>query len=190
MENNSFLIEQDESWIIIDPSYNWKEIKALINNLKKVIIVLTHSHFDHSGIYFNDVCETADIIFASSRLKEILDSSYDRRLFFDIQITDLIKSKITYVTDKQREFDMQFIFTPGHSMDSITIIYENLIFSGDFIFSNSIGRTDFQFSDINDMKNSIKNFKNLICQKEYIICPGHGELISSIDILKTNPYLR
>ena len=49
---------------------------------------------------------------------------------------------------------------------------EDAMFSGDFIFERSIGRTDFPFSSPEDMKDSLKRFKELDYDKT--IYPGHG----------------
>jgi len=46
------------------------------------------------------------------------------------------------------------------------------MFSGDFIFERSIGRTDFPYSSPEDMKKSLKKIKNL--PDNLIVCPGHN----------------
>jgi glyoxylase-like metal-dependent hydrolase (beta-lactamase superfamily II) len=66
--------------------------------------------------------------------------------------------------------------TPGCS--AITIKDEeknqNIMFSGDFIFANSIGRVDFPYSVPQDMKNSINKVLNWNENEDYIIYSGHG----------------
>ena len=50
---------------------------------------------------------------------------------------------------------------------------EDGMFSGDFVFENSIGRVDFPYSSSEDMKKSIQKF--IALQKgEMTIYPGHG----------------
>ena len=71
-------------------------------------------------------------------------------------------------------FDYKVIKTPGHTNDSISIYFqeENVLFSGDFIFEGTIGRYDFESSNIDDMKNSLELIKKY--PKDTIIYPGHG----------------
>ncbi|RLA78378.1 MAG: MBL fold metallo-hydrolase, partial [Epsilonproteobacteria bacterium] len=61
----------------------------------------------------------------------------------------------------------------GHTPGCSAISIENHLFSGDFIFANSIGRVDFPYSDPKEMIKSIE--KVLQWDKDFIVYPGHGE---------------
>ena len=67
---------------------------------------------------------------------------------------------------------MKFRHFPGHSPGCSTIEIGDAMFSGDFIFERSIGRTDFPFSSPDDMRASLERFKQLDYDKT--IYPGHG----------------
>ena len=71
-------------------------------------------------------------------------------------------------------FKYETIETPGHTFDSKTFYFkeENIMFTGDFIFKNSIGRTDLGGSD-KDMQSSLKMIEKY--DDNIIIYPGHGE---------------
>lgn len=71
-------------------------------------------------------------------------------------------------------FDYVVINTPGHTDDSVTFYFENenIMFTGDFIFYNTIGRYDFENSNIKDMKNSLKEISKY--DDNIKIYPGHG----------------
>lgn len=75
---------------------------------------------------------------------------------------------------KYGNFEYEIIETPGHTFDSKTFYFKkiNTMFTGDFIFYHSIGRTDLGGSD-KDMKNSLDSFKKY--DDNIIIYPGHGE---------------
>ncbi len=63
--------------------------------------------------------------------------------------------------------------TPGHTRDSICILYENILFSGDTIFDknqNYVGRTDMPESLPEEMPNTLEKLKNINYE---ILCPGH-----------------
>ena len=67
--------------------------------------------------------------------------------------------------------EIKFIKTPGHTKDSLSFLYKNILFSGDALFNNGgIGRTDFPESEPEEMQDSLNNLKKL---KYNILCPGH-----------------
>ncbi len=64
----------------------------------------------------------------------------------------------------------KFIKTPGHTKDSISLLYQDILFSGDTLFNDGIGRTDFPESQPEKMQESLDKLKKL----DYdILCPGH-----------------
>lgn len=69
----------------------------------------------------------------------------------------------------------EIINTPGHTKDSVSYYFkeEKILFSGDFIFLNSIGRTDLDSGSDIDMQNSLKLISNY--DDDIIVYPGHGE---------------
>ncbi len=75
---------------------------------------------------------------------------------------------------KENIFNYEVIETPGHTNDSKTYYFkkENIMFDGDFIFKDGIGRLDLGGNE-EDMKNSIETI--LKYPKKTILYPGHGE---------------
>jgi len=65
---------------------------------------------------------------------------------------------------------IKVIYTPGHTYDSICLLYKDILFSGDTIFFNGIGRTDLPESQPEKMQESLEKLKKL---KYKILCPGH-----------------
>lgn len=65
-----------------------------------------------------------------------------------------------YVKDNETlqvgELTLKFIHTPGHTPGGICIYVGNMLFSGDTLFAQSIGRTDFPGSSFEDIKHSIR----------------------------------
>ena len=76
-------------------------------------------------------------------------------------------------------------------MGYIVYLLDNDIFiiTGDHIFANSIGRTDLLTSDPVMMNESLNKMKKIIKNKNYIIIPGHGDIVSSNELLENNPFL-
>ncbi|MEK6945175.1 MAG: MBL fold metallo-hydrolase [Nanoarchaeota archaeon] len=67
--------------------------------------------------------------------------------------------------------EFKIIETPGHTRDSICILYKDILFSGDTIFENGyIGRTDLPESDEAAMERTLEKLKKINYR---ILCPGH-----------------
>ena len=91
---------------------------------------------------------------------------------------DLFPNAKVYSFSNQEETQKQFpefkvILTPGHTPDSICILYQDVLFSGDAIFNKEhtcIGRTDFIESNPKEMQKSLEKLKKINYE---ILCPGH-----------------
>lgn len=75
-------------------------------------------------------------------------------------------------------FDFEVIKTPGHTRDSLSYYFptEKVLFSGDFLFYHSIGRTDLATGDDKEMQESLEKIKAY--PDEVVVYPGHGETTS------------
>ena len=95
-----------------------------------------------------------------------------------IENLDLFPNAKVYSFTNRKEIqknfpDFKVIETPGHTPESICILYKNVLFSGDTIFDkehNCIGRTDFIESNSQDMQKSLEKLKKIDYK---ILCPGH-----------------
>lgn len=159
LEENTYILEIDNELLIVDPGSEYDKISKIINNRKVLGILITHSHFDHIGA---------------------LDSFKD----IDIYKYDVLEEK-EYNIGK---FKFDVIFNPGHSKDSVSYYFKkyNTLFSGDFIFYESIGRCDLPTGSISDMEKSIDKIKKY--DKDMIIYPGHGEDTTLSHEIEFNPY--
>lgn len=146
LNTNCYILSINNECIIIDPADNYKLIKEKVNNNKILRVIITHSHFDHIGA---------------------LDY-FDKNIILDYHNLQEKKYKIS-------NFMFEIIYTPGHKEDSITIYFykEKVMFTGDFIFKNAIGRTDLPGGNMLDMINSLNKIKKY--SNDIVIYPGHGE---------------
>ncbi len=91
---------------------------------------------------------------------------------------NIFKNAKMYSSDNIKELKLNLpyfkvIETPGHTRDSICLLYESILFSGDTIFDKNqiyVGRTDLPESDEEKMQESLKKLKKIPYQ---ILCPGH-----------------
>ena len=72
--------------------------------------------------------------------------------------------------DNLKMKEIVIIKTPGHTRGSVCFLYEDVLFSGDTIFHNGIGRTDLPGGSETEMKNSLEKLKKIDYK---ILCPGH-----------------
>ena len=92
-------------------------------------------------------------------------------------MSDLPPSYADIAVEPNQEFDfdgvkVKFRHFPGHTPGCSTIEIGDAMFSGDFIFEKSIGRTDFPYSSPKEMRESLEKFKQIPYDKT--IYPGHG----------------
>ncbi|WP_412032267.1 MBL fold metallo-hydrolase [Malacoplasma muris] len=188
MANNSYIIINKKTAIVIDPSWNGKSI---INFLKEkkisvVKIFITHAHYDHIVDIDKIYKEFKDVTFYISEHESIHLRQISSNMAFKSPST-FPKEKIFEIKSNNTEikFGQEIIgifLSPGHSKGSITFIYKQYIFTGDFIFSDCIGRTDLPTGNLEEMKKSLKRFLKF-AKDDSIICPGHNQ-ISLFKIVK------
>ncbi len=164
LDENCYVLIKNNTAIIIDPGDDYLDIKEAIGENKVLAVLITHSHFDHIGALRNFLTKRSIKIFKKSSLEE----------------------KEYTIGD----FKFKCIYTPGHSKDSVSFFFEenNCMFVGDFIFKESIGRTDLPGGDNNDMKESLN--KLLTFDESITLYPGHDDETTLKYEKEHNPYLK
>jgi len=78
----------------------------------------------------------------------------------------------------KKNFNYEVIKTPGHTSDSLCFYFkeENVMFTGDLLFANSIGRMDLPTGSVSCMVKSIYKIDKY--SKDIKIYPGHGDTTS------------
>ena len=161
-QENCYFLTINNDLIIIDPGDEFNKLNNIIknNNYNLKAILITHAHFDHIGA-----------------LKDLIDN-YKVPIYYNNVNNEIDYKKLINVEEKEyviNNFNFKVIKTPGHRNDLVTYYFynDNVMFVGDFIFKDSIGRVDLEYANPKEMKESIKK------KKEYndniVIYPGHGE---------------
>lgn len=83
----------------------------------------------------------------------------------------------------------QIIHTPGHSRGGVCLLNDKVIFVGDTLFRESIGRTDLPGGDFNTLEQSIRE-RIYTLDEDVIVYPGHGPPTSVGFEKQHNPWVR
>jgi glyoxylase-like metal-dependent hydrolase (beta-lactamase superfamily II) len=160
--------------------------------LKPVLLLNTHCHLDH--VFGNR------FILEKYKLRSFFceDDEYNRmnavniaRLFGLVMETP--PEPEGFLTDGQvitlGEISLKALHVPGHSKGSLSFYSEQdgVVFTGDALFSGSIGRTDLPGGDYGTLIKSISD-KLFTLPPETIVYPGHGGSTTIEKETKTNPY--
>ena len=148
LDANCYILSYGKKCLIIDPGWDKDIIIKEVGNKKVLGILVTHYHPDHVGAL------------------EDIKNVYDAPVFnykSEEKIIDLDK------------FNFEIISTSGHTDDSVTFYFpkEKIMFTGDFLFKGTIGRTDLPTGDNTKMYNSLKMIKDY--DEKITLFPGHGD---------------
>jgi glyoxylase-like metal-dependent hydrolase (beta-lactamase superfamily II) len=86
---------------------------------------------------------------------------------------EFFPNAIVHKKNNLNEFNdsrITIIESPGHTKDSVCFLFKDILFSGDTLFHNGIGRTDFPESAPDKMKDSLEKLKKINYKT---LCPGH-----------------
>lgn len=166
LETNCYILYESGKCLIIDPGAEENNIIKQIEKMKltPVAILLTHNHFDHTGCALS-----------------LSD-------FYKISIFD--HKNLFEGTKVISPFQFKTIYTKGHSPSSICFYFEeyNIMFVGDFIFYENIGRVDLPGGSYQDMIQSIEKIKKY--DDDIILYPGHGKQTTLGHEKKYNEYFK
>jgi hydroxyacylglutathione hydrolase len=198
MQNNSYLISDDDTHqaVIIDPTIGGLSLKDDIKDQGLVIreIWITHAHFDHIATAVALARYFDPELFIGLHPGDLeLWQRGGESAAFGFEIDTSINPKILFFhhqTLRLGNISFEVIHTPGHTPGHV-IFYsqsEGIAFCGDVIFKNSIGRTDFPYSDAAALTTAIRSQILTLPPKTRLLC-GHGEETTVADERKNNPFI-
>ncbi|MDN3512921.1 MAG: MBL fold metallo-hydrolase [Candidatus Brocadia sp.] len=191
--------------MIIDPGADGRNIIEFLKNRRLLpkIIVITHGHGDHIGANTElkkaypdiQICvheADQDMLPYPAKNLSILAAFYGGRTVRSPAADRLLRDGDT-VTVGGSVFEV--IHTPGHTPGGICLYSKNqengrlpVLFSGDTLFKEGVGRTDFPGSSQESLIRAIKE-RLFVLDDKTIVYPGHGPSTTIAEEKKNNPFV-
>jgi glyoxylase-like metal-dependent hydrolase (beta-lactamase superfamily II) len=194
---NCFIFRRDGSdrALIVDPGDEALKLLGAIEELGVTLdgILLTHTHFDHVGAVAEVARETGAEVWVPEFEKMVLADINRFQPFPGLGPFESYDAEHTVAGGEQLQlagFDIDVIFTPGHSPGHVTysIADEQALFSGDVLFQGSVGRTDLPGGDWPTLLDSIRKLIDSH-PEETAVFPGHMGTTTLGRERATNPFL-
>ena len=180
--------------LIVDPGASASKLAEIIEEekLNPIAILLTHGHFDHAG-GAEELADRYGIqIYAHEAERETLENPAINLSGWEGK--ERAYRADCYLKDEQEidlaGFHIRVFHTPGHTVGGCCYFlpYQNVVFCGDTLFAQSVGRTDFPKGRASELIRSIKE-KLMTLPEDVTVYPGHNEITTIGTERMYNPYL-
>ena len=196
VQENCFAFRQDGSdrALVVDPGDEADKLLGAIDALgvKVEAILLTHTHFDHVGAVAPLAKATGAPVYCPEIERGVL-ADIMRFVpwpgfgpFESYEADELVSGGETL---ELAGFEIDVVFTPGHSPGHVTYAVDGALFSGDVLFQGSIGRTDLPGGDYATLMQTIASLLDAY-PDETKVFPGHMGITTLGTERATNPFLR
>jgi len=194
---NCYIVGSDTTRraMVIDPGADSRAIMKAIDadRLLLSLIVITHSHFDHTGA----VKAIKDATGARFAVGAEADKSSPGAFIKLVAAMSGGSAKIPepdlFLSDGDKididDLHFEVLYTPGHSPDEISLYGHGILFSGDTLFNSGIGRTDFPGCSYEQLEHSIQS-KLYTLPDQTVVYPGHGPATTIGREKRGNPFVR
>ena len=193
LQSNSYIMASNNTKdaAIIDPILpaNLLENEIKKNNFKLKCLINTHGHIDH--IEANDEFDAPvyihkeDSSFLSNGQLNLSRFLSGENKTFSKAEKLLIDADIVKIGD----IDLKVLHTPGHTPGSICLYYDGVIFTGDTLFFDGVGRCDFPYASEILLLKSIRE-RLLKLTDNVLVLPGHGPKTTIGREKKFNPFIK
>ena len=186
--------EGADSCVVIDPGASGDRIAEVLRkeHLQPEAILLTHGHFDHFEGVPELTAELGGRVYILDLEKDLIADPQRNGSLGLMGHGTAIEPEFT-VRDGEilsaAGMDFRVIHTPGHTRGGCCYYLEDegVLFAGDTIFMESIGRTDLPTGNMKEILSSIRE-KILTLPDETRILPGHGPTTEVAYEAANNPY--
>jgi glyoxylase-like metal-dependent hydrolase (beta-lactamase superfamily II) len=179
--------------IIVDPAGEPERILAEVQRLalKPLFIVNTHGHIDH--VAANDAVRKAVgapllIHAGDASYLERPDPTFARWLGAPDRLLPADRNVGDGDTLAFGACLLTVLHTPGHTPGGISLYGEGVVFTGDALFNQGVGRTDLPGGNWRQLQTSIRT-RLFTLPDDTIVYPGHGPETTIGSERAENPYV-
>lgn len=196
LATNCYLVRDPMSGetLVIDPGDEPERILAALreSGARVVAIVNTHGHWDHIGA--NTAVKEAT---GAPLLIHAADADWLSGRLAIRSVPGVLPPVTSPPADRFLQegeelalgrHRLRVIHTPGHTAGGLCLYLPGLLFSGDTLFAESVGRTDLPGGSAAALRSSIRE-KLFALPDETVVYPGHGPATTIGDERSLNPYV-
>ena len=189
---NCFVVNAADRVFIIDPGADAQDIIQIVekNNWQnlKIEVLFTHAHADHIGAAGELAGRFEQAVFRLDGKDLPIYESKDNAFPPFIPLAENLPAVQEYPADAP----YKVLPCPGHTPGGVALLFqsgdEQHLFSGDTLFANSVGRTDFAGGSMKQLKSTLKMLVDTL-DESVIVHPGHGPDTTIGKEKKNNCYL-
>ena len=189
LQTNCYLLDNGQEALIIDPADDGDFLNEELSrqNLILTRVILTHGHFDHclGLLSLATAWPKLPIMLHPADNFLIAQAQNNARHWLNKEVDPVPEANQTLSDGQIINFGqetLKVMHMPGHTPGGIALLSEKqdndetYLFTGDTLFANGVGRTDFSYSSYQDLLNSLAKLKELKQAGAYSLAlPGHGD---------------
>ncbi len=190
---NSYILKKNATTVLVDPGLK-RYVPALLISAKQdgiseddiSLVINTHAHPDHLDGNAHFLERNIKVALSEEEAKFLRATGKEFFSMFGLaqpagQIDISLQEGVFTIDD----LELEILLTPGHSPGSICVYWpeKKALISGDVIFAESVGRTDFPGGSSELLKQSIERLATL--DVEYLL-PGHNEIVTGKNEVRRN----
>lgn len=197
VQTTCYVVSSQGRAVIVDPAANATKIIQYLGTKKLIpeAILLTHGHFDHIGAVNELAAKYSLPIYAHKSEKEYFDQP-------EVNLSTMMYQPFVLSEDLDYHWladgatltcldtQVKIFHVPGHTSGSLCYYFvkDRMVFTGDTLFKQSIGRTDFIYGNHQQLVTGIKQ-KLFTLPDDTLVYPGHGDCTTVADEKRNNPFL-
>lgn len=193
LATNCYILSSADSIAVVDPGDEAQRILGRVEQLGGRVryVINTHGHIDH-------VAANSEVVEATGAELLVHEDDAEMLELPDASLASLAGIRLRPVKADRLLADgdevvvgaetLRVLHTPGHTPGGICLVGAGFAFTGDTLFLDSIGRTDFPGSSEPEMMASLGRLQARLA-RDTVIYPGHGETGTFARALLVNPFL-